>query len=121
MARFRNNPIRSYFKLKCYLSLNKTKSFYFESIERVVSSQIEKLIREKQDIYFQEQQSLNVKNSTMKNEISTKEVEHTYHIKEKFLPLFKSFLISKIYFWELMISKGSSINTFYNEVIKLSK
>ena len=59
--------------------------------------------------------------SAVKEEISIKEVEHTFLIKEMFLPLIKEFLQSKIVFWAKATLGHSSISSFYEEAIRFSK
>ncbi|EAR87549.2 transmembrane protein, putative (macronuclear) [Tetrahymena thermophila SB210] len=122
ITNYRNNPIRAYYVLKSYLAKYKKSSFYFATISKVLSAKIEKQIEEKQHLFYQISKINEAQaNSKIKETVKTKEVEQTLSLKQNLLPLFISFVKSKIDYWQRVINGFDNIDQFSKQTMLFSK
>ncbi|EAR87550.2 transmembrane protein, putative (macronuclear) [Tetrahymena thermophila SB210] len=122
ITNFRNNPIRAYHILKSYLAKYKRSSFYFTTISKVLSAKIEKQIEEKQDLFYKISKIHEAQaNSQIKETVKVKEVEKTLNLKQNLLPLFISFVNSKIDYWQKVKNGFENIDQFSKQTLLFSK
>ncbi|KRX08039.1 hypothetical protein PPERSA_06217 [Pseudocohnilembus persalinus] len=113
IGKYRNNPYRAYYELKSLLSNRNNVSFYFKTISRILSKNLEFMIDQKY--------SLDADSRGDSQYLNTDLLLKLQNVKSKFIPLFAEYMKMKHEFWEKTKNGYITMDKFMEQCLILSK